>query len=78
MVVKELAEVLKTTIKIMDARDGRVLCYRYNASKHINLADREILSVWAEIDVHSGGGFHSMARPNICAYVVHGEELPTC
>ena len=72
MTIKELATVIQTGIKIKDGGNGKVLCYRYKADKHDFLADREVLSAWAEIDV-SNVGYDSFARPVICVYVEHKE-----
>jgi len=70
MTIKELANVTQTPIKIKDAHDGKVLCYQYEGYKHNRLDSREVLGVWAEIDVKNGG-FDSFARPIICVYVAH-------
>jgi hypothetical protein len=73
MTVSELACFTHTGIKVKDGGTGKVLCYRYRSDKHEKLANRQILSIWAEIDV-SNGGFDSFARPTICVYVEHKES----
>jgi len=75
MIIKELAELTNSVIKVKDGWDGKVLCYRYQVDKHNHLADREVLGVWAEIDVAKRThGFDSFAKPIICVYVVHKED----
>jgi hypothetical protein len=72
MTIKELANFVQTSIKIKDAHDGKVLCFRYKSDKHSYLADRRILAIWAEIGVNDVG-YDSFARPVICVYVEHEE-----
>jgi hypothetical protein len=73
MTIKQLYAFTKCSIKILDGRNDKVLCYSYKPDRHGHLSDREVLSIWAEISVKNGG-FDSFARPVICVYVEHLDE----
>ena len=71
MKIKELANLAHSCIKVKDGYDGKVLCYRYTDGKHKHLAEREVLSVWTEIDVKNNMGYSGSAKSIICVYVEH-------
>lgn len=75
MTVAEMFEQLeiKSTFKIMSGYNGKVLCYRFNPDKHVEIGKREISSVWADIVVN-GSGYGRNASPIICAYVDGTQE----
>lgn len=69
MTVKEFAEGSRNTkIKLLSARNGKVLCYRFCWDKNSSLEDREVLSFWAEFEV-TKSTYGSNAKAIICAYV---------
>jgi hypothetical protein len=72
MNLKELSEMTETKIKVLDARDGKVLCHAYKSNKHTDLSDRVVIRFWADMQVVKSV-FGDYARPIICAYVPHKE-----
>ena len=70
MTLKGLSDIVSCGIKVHDAHNGKVLCRAYYPEKQTNLADREVLSIWTEINVKNSG-FDSFARPVLCVYVAH-------
>ncbi len=74
MTIKDFATITQSPIKVMSGYNGKVLAKRFNAEKHSNIAAREVLSVWSEIEVYKGGGFSQLAHPIICAFVEGSEE----
>lgn len=68
LTVKEYAKLCRSPLKIMSAYNGKVLCREFDEKKHAEIAEREIVSVWAEITV-SNGTFGNFAKPIMCAYV---------
>lgn len=73
MTLAELAKVCRTCLKVMSAYNGKVLCFKYDNEKHTKYANREVLSVWADVTI-ADSGFENYARPIMCAYV---EDLET-
>ena len=60
MTVKELREVARySKLKVVSARDGRVLGYDFHERTHPQLADLKISSVCVEIEVSKPRGFSS-------------------
>lgn len=70
MTVRELSAITNCDIKIKDAKDGKILCYRYRSTKHDNLTNKAVLAIWSEIDVFNSG-YGSSAKSIICVYVEH-------
>lgn len=70
MTVNELSVLTNSDIKIKDAKDGKILCHRYRSPNHDHLANREVLAIWAEIDVFNSG-YSSTAKAIIFVYVEH-------
>lgn len=78
MIVKELSEMVQSTLEVKSAYNGKVLCKSFNPKKHLEIAERTVLNIWAEIRVTNGSGYGSFARPVICAFVDgHKEYLET-
>ena len=73
MTVNELySEIgVRSPMKILDAYNGRVLCYNFNPDKekHQALGERRILDIWAEIRISQSAGFGNFADVILCAYV---------
>lgn len=61
-------------IKVMSGYNGKVLAKRYNPKKHKHISDREVTSVWSEMEVSKSGGFSQIALPMLCIYVNGKEE----
>ena len=59
----------KSDLKVLSAFNGKVLCRNFNPQKHVEIADREVHSVWAEIVVTTRCSFGNYAKPIICVYV---------
>ena len=74
MTVKEFSELTHTPIEVKSGFNGKLLCKRYNAKKHQDISEREVVSIWAEIRANNSGGYSSYASPTICVYVYGGNE----
>lgn len=68
MKVKEYAKFCKSPLKVLSAYNGKVLCFAFDERKHLEIAEREVDCVWADITVMNSG-FGDYARPIMCAYV---------
>ena len=68
MKVKEYAKLCRSTLKVLSAYNGKVLCFVFDETKHLEIAEREITSVWAEIKV-TDSSFGNYAKPIMCAFV---------
>ena len=73
MTVKEFSEICHGPIRVMSAFNGKVLCYRYKPKKHTELAERQIVSVWCEIQATKPSGYNNIATATMCVYV-HGDK----
>ena len=69
LTVGDFAKICQTDIKVMSGFNGKVLCKRFNPKKHIEIASREIVSVWSEIRVSKHIGYSNAAFAEICVYV---------
>jgi len=67
MTVAELAKVTETSMKVMSAYNGKVLCHRFDPGKHKEIGEREVRSVWADLDILNGA-FGKQAKALICVY----------
>lgn len=62
----------RSVLKVLSGRTGRVLTPHYKTEKHEEtVGKREILFVWAELQV-TDSGFGNYCRPIMCCYVKHG------
>lgn len=68
MKVKEYAKHCRSPLKVLSAFNGKVLCFAFDEKKHLEIAEREISSVWAEITV-TNSNFGNYAKPIMCAFV---------
>ena len=64
-------------IKVMSGYNGKVLAKQYNPKKHKHISNREICSIWSEIEVRNSSGFTQIIRPILCVYVNGKEEYET-
>ena len=49
MTLAEFASLCNTTVCAKSAFNGKILCYKFESEKHATLGEREVRSVWAEI-----------------------------
>lgn len=70
MTVNEFSKLCKSTLRVMSAYNGKILCYNYttNSEKHAEIGKREVLDIWSDIIV-TDSGFGHYATPILCAYV---------
>ncbi len=73
MKVNEYIEFCKSPLKVLSAYNGKVLCFAFDKKKHLEIAEREILDVWADITV-TNSVFGNYARPIMCCYVEGHQE----
>lgn len=70
MTVNEFFKIYcRSGLKIMSGYNGKILCKRFNPKRHMEIGEREITVVWAEIEVTKPSGCRQSATPIICAYV---------
>lgn len=68
MKVKEYAKHCRSPLKVLSAYNSKVLCFAFDEKKHLEIAEREVVSVWAAITV-TDSVFGNYAKPIMCAYV---------
>ena len=59
---------VNSPIKVMSAYNSKVLAYKFNVEKHIDVGKREIRSIWAEVEIKESG-FSQSIKPIICVFV---------
>lgn len=64
----------RSEIMVMSAFDGKVLCKAFDPKKHNKYANREIISIWADVRLSSGISYGNWVKPIICVYVDGKEE----
>lgn len=76
MTVSELYEKCKvqSTLKVMSAFNGKVLCHNFNSEKHKAIGERSVCAVWADILVRDAG-FGHYASPIMCVYADGIKEM---
>lgn len=76
MTVAELFNKCKvqSTLKVMSAFNGKVLCHNFNPEKHKEIGERCVHAVWADIAVRETG-FEHYARPIMCVYADGIKEM---
>lgn len=69
MTVKELYNQCKvqSTLKVMDAGTGRILCRNFNPNKHLAIGKLTVSALWAGISV-SSQEFSEYVTPVLCVY----------
>lgn len=68
MTVLELSDMSQGQLKVMSGYNGKILCKNFNSKKHIDIAIREISTIWTEINT-TKSGFSNIAMPILCCYV---------
>lgn len=76
MTVAELFEKCKvqSTLKVMSAFNGKVLCRNFNPERHREIGERRVSAVWADIEVRESG-FGHYANPIMCVYADGLKEM---
>lgn len=74
MTVSELFDKCESTLKVMSAYNGKVLCHRFIPEKHKEIGERRVSAVWADIVVKDTG-FEHYARPIMCVYADGLKEM---
>lgn len=73
MKVIDLFEICDDTyadLKVLSAFNGKVLCHKFKPEKHIEIADRNVKSLWADlITYNSGCDYHKRVKPILCVFV---------
>lgn len=67
MTLAEFASLCNTPVCAKSAFNGKTLCYKFESKKHATLGEREVLSVWADIQTSSHWKGH--AQSVIMVYV---------
>lgn len=67
MTVAELEKVAHTSLKVMSAYNGKVLCHRFDPNTHKEIGEREVKSVWADLRILDGA-FSKQCTPLLCVY----------
>lgn len=73
MTVLEFTKICKSPLRCISAYNGKILCHQFKAEKHTEIGEREILDVWADIQV-TNSVFGNYARPILCCYVNGSKE----
>ena len=73
MKVAELDKVACTSVKVMSAYNGKVLCHRFDPEKHKEIGEREVKTVWADFK-SSDCGSHKTIIPMLCVYADGSKE----
>ena len=74
MTLKEFGAIAQGNIKVRSAYNGKVLAKRFAPERHANIADREVSTVWAEVEATKSMTFSNIALPILCVYVNGYEE----
>lgn len=67
MTVAELAKIVRTSIKVMSAYNGKVLCHRFDPEKHKEIGERKTDCVWADLVIVESC-FGRQAKAIVCCY----------
>ena len=74
MTLEDFNILCRGEIQVISGFNGKILCRNFKNTKHKELGNREVLSVWTEIRLASDVTFSSWAKPIICVYVDGAEE----
>lgn len=74
MTLHKLSQISRGSgIKALSAFNGRVLCHNYSSEKHEHLKDREVIDIWADMEIVKSV-FGNWSRPRLCVYLSGGVE----
>lgn len=68
MTVREFSDLCHSKIKVMSAYNGKILCKAFNPEKHTEICEREVISIWCEIEATKPSGYYNIASPVMCVY----------
>ena len=57
----------RSKLRVKSAYNGKILCYEYNPKKHLEIGQRAVTSIWADMQVIDNG-FGNYALPYICCF----------
>lgn len=67
MTLAEFASLCTTPVCAKSGFNGKTLCHRFNSKEHTSIGEREVLSLWADIQTSSHWKGH--AQSVIMVYV---------
>lgn len=69
LTIKELYDQCKvqSTLKVMDAKTGYILCRNFNPNKHLTIGELTVSALWADISV-SSQEFSKFVTLVLCVY----------
>lgn len=73
MTLAEFASLCSTPICAKSGFNGKTLCLRFNPKKHTAIGAREVLSIWADIQVSPHCQGHAQS-----VIIVHVDGKPEC
>lgn len=68
MTVNEYMDICRSSLKVLSAYNGRVLCASFDPTKHTAIGERKIISVWSDVKLVRGN-FGQYTTPIMCCYV---------
>ena len=74
MTVREFSDLCNIKIKVMSAYNGKILCKAFNPEKHTEIGEREVISIWCEIEATKPSGYYNIALPVMCVYANGAKE----
>ena len=75
MTVQEFYDSCKcrSKLRVISAYNGKILCYSYDPKKHTEIGERELLDIWADMQV-TDSGFGNYALPVLCCFASGTKE----
>ena len=75
MTLKELYDAvgIRSTLKVLSSRTGKVLARNFNAKTHAHLEHKKVCDIWAELEI-TDSGFGNYCRPIMVCYVSEVNE----
>lgn len=66
----EVCEGAYMDLKVLSAYNGAVLCHKFKPEKHIEIADRKVKLLFADlITYNTDRDYYKMVKPILCVYV---------
>lgn len=75
MRLNELYEAISfhSLLEVRSAFNGKILCKKFDPQKHVEIGERELVSMWADTRKHSNNP-SEWIYPVLCCYVDGGPE----
>lgn len=70
----DFAGLMNCPIEVRSGYNGKLLCKEFNPKKHSALAEREVVSAWAEVRASKRLGYSNSARAIVCVFLHGGNE----